>query len=392
MRVRDKQEVCRFVLPEYGKRRLISYAESLENLADSYSMVLYEDNKSSRQEVIVHEKMTESRFIVSKQLKEISRLLEELAKEAYFTSYHMEKHQRQIYKILGENGLDVEDIYVVENKNGYMEIGLTLKAMYHDTYSAAQIGEFLSKLCHNKMELEGDCVLYVGEEPVTLVFKEEVRYTVLTGVARATKEGEAFSGDNYTLRDYNGGTFVCAISDGMGSGISACKDSQQLIELLEKLQESGFSVEASAEMLNDLMLIQTEGTRTATLDLCEINLYSGSSVFLKAGAAPTFIKRGKYVKNLSENTLPLGLFTDARQSKQTMTLKDGDYVIMLSDGVLDSFYEEDSYNCLEERIAMLHYENPKEIANRILGHAIKRSRGKIQDDMTVIVLSIMEKQ
>ena len=391
MKVRDKQDVCRFVLPEYGKRRLINYAESLENLADSYSFILNEDFGISRQETLIHEKITENRLVVSKQLKEISKLLEELAKEAYFTSYHMEKHQKQIYKILGENGLDVQDIYVVENKNGYMEIGITLRAMYHDTYLASQIGEFLSKLCHNKMELEKDCVLYVGDEPVTLVYKEEVSYSVLTGVAKATKEREAFSGDNYTLKEYNGGSFVCAISDGMGSGVSACQDSQQLIELLEKLLEAGFSIEVAAEMLNDLLLIQTENTRTATLDLCEINLYSGNSVFLKAGAVPSFIKRGKYVKRLSESTLPLGLFTDAKQSKQTLQLKEGDYVIMLSDGVMDCFYEEETDSYLEDRIGMMHYENPKEMANRILGQAIKKSKGKIMDDMTVIVLGIMEK-
>ncbi len=392
MKIHDKQDVCHFVLPEYGKRKLLSYAESLEDLAESYSFMGNEDSKESRQEAIMHQKLTENKSIVAKQLKEISRLLGELAGEAYFTTYHMEKHKKQIYKILGENGLDVQDIYVVENKNGYMEIGLTLRAMYHDTYLAAQIGEFLSKLCHNKMELEKDCVLYVGDEPVTLVFKEEVRYSVLSGVAKAIKEGEAFSGDNHTLKEYHYGNFVGAISDGMGSGAGACRDSQQLIELLEKLLEAGFSLESTAEMLNDLLLIQTEGTRTATLDVCEINLYSGHSTFIKAGAAASYIKRGKYVKRILENTLPLGLFSDARQSRKTIDLKEGDYVILLSDGVQDCFLEEENKEYLEDRIGMMHYENPKEMANRILGLAMKKSRGRILDDMTVVVMGVIEKR
>lgn len=392
MKVHEKQDVCRFVLPEYGKRKLLSYAESLEDLADSYSFVVNEDFENSRPEMMIHQKLTENKSVVAKQLREISRLLEELAGEAYFTTYHMEKHKKQIYKILGENGLDVQDIYVVENKNGYMEIGLTLRAMYHDTYMASQIGDFLSKLCHNKMELEKDCVLYVGDEPVTLVFKEEVTYSVLTGVAKATKEGEVFSGDNHTLKEYNGGSFVGAISDGMGSGASACRDSQQLIELMEKLLEAGFALESAAEMLNDLLLVQTENTRTATLDVCEINLYSGHSIFLKAGAPASFIKRGKYVKRISESTLPLGLFSDARQSRKAFDLKEGDYVILLSDGVQDCFLEEEGITYLENKIGVMHYENPREMANRILGFAIKKSKGKILDDMTVIVLGILEKQ
>ena len=127
------------------------------------------------------------------------------------------------------------------------------------------------------------------------------------------------------------------------------------------------------------------------MDLCEINLYSGSSIFIKAGAAPSFIKRGKYVKRLSESTLPLGLFSDAEQSKLNISLKEGDYVVLLSDGVLDCFFEEDD-SYLEDKLGMMHYENPKEMANRILGLAIKKSKGKILDDMTVIVLGIIQKQ
>lgn len=391
MKIHEKQDVCHFVLPEYGKRKLLSYAESLEELADSYSFIINENMEKTRADIIMHQKLMENKAVVAKQLKEISRLLEELAKEAYFTTYHMEKHKKQIYKILGENGLDVQDIYVVENKNGYMEIGLTLRAMYHDTYQASQIGEFLSKLCHNKMELEKDCVLYVGDEPVTLVYKEEVCYSVLTGVAKATKEGEAFSGDNYTLKEYHYGNFVGAISDGMGSGADACRDSRQLVELLEKLLETGFSLKSAAEMLNDLLLVQAENTRTATLDVCEINLYSGHAAFLKAGASASYIKRGKYIKKIQENTLPLGLFSDAVQAMKTFDLKEGDYVILLSDGIQDCFLEDGNTGYLEDKLGMMHYENPTEMANRILGFAMKKSKGRILDDMTVAVMGIVEK-
>lgn len=39
-------------------------------------------------------------------------------------------------------------------------------------------------------------------------------------------------------------------SDGMGSGMDACRESEIVVELLEQFMESGFSQEAAARMVN----------------------------------------------------------------------------------------------------------------------------------------------
>lgn len=387
-----KEDTCGFVLPEYGKRKLIAYAESFEELSEGYSSLLNAELIASKQELVECQERKENNRVIARQLKEVSKILHTLAGEAYYTSYSMEKHKKQILKILKENGLFVKDLYVVENQNGYMEIGITMRAMYHDTYSADQIAAFLSKLCHTKMEVDRESVPYIGEEIVTVIYKEKVNFTILSGVAKAAKEGEVFSGDNYSLKEYSFGSYLAAISDGMGSGVEACHDSQQVIELLEKLLESGFDLETSGEMLNDLLCLQSNSTRTATLDACEINLYSGQTWFVKAGAAASYLKRGKYVKRIEQTSLPLGLFGGGSQEAFSRDLREGDYVILVSDGVSDCFVEEEYDDYLELLLGRAQYENPQELANGILSLAIKRGGGRLLDDMTVLVLGIIEKQ
>ena len=51
------------------------------------------------------------------------------------------------------------------------------------------------------------------------------------------------------------GFFLC-LSDGMGSGIEAFKESEIVVELLEQFLESGFSQETAARMVNSALLLK----------------------------------------------------------------------------------------------------------------------------------------
>lgn len=395
----EKTNTCYYILPRFGKQKLLTYAESLEELSHHY--VSAKDGQPSirqthinRNELIVNQKMTENTDIISKQLKEISKLLKQLAGEAYVTSPIMEKQKRRILKILNENGLDVKDIYAVENKNGYLEVGITMCTYYREEFfETADIAKFLSKLLHNKMTPAMHMPAYVKDEEVTIVFREEVRYFVTNAVAKATKEGESFSGDNYTMTELNYGTYLAAISDGMGSGICANKDSLMVIELLEQFMEVGFDALVAAGMVNDLLLVKQMQPRTATLDIMNLNLYSGACQFVKIGAAATFIKRGDNVYTIISQSLPLGLFPKFKEEVECeeFMLLSGDIIVMVSDGIIDSMGYGEAGEELLTFLAEYEFISAQDLANHILSRAIMEGNGEIKDDMTVLVMEIEEK-
>ena len=69
---------------------------------------------------------------------------------------------------------------------------------------------------------------------------------------------------------------------------------------------------------------------------------------------------------------------------------DGDYVFLLSDGVLDAMEESDYKEELCEVISNLEQENPRELAEALLQSVLCRTRGHIRDDMTILVLGMWE--
>lgn len=409
----EEIETCYKILPEFGKQRLLTYAESLEELSRHYWFLLEKAEggnreEGNREEQICGGKLRENRRVIAGQLGEVSHMLKNLANEAYYTTKSMEKHKKKICRILKENGLVLKEMYAVANQNGYLEIGMILYAQEEgDLFETEDIGDFLSKLLHNHMSVAPGMPAYVGEEETKLVFREEVRFFMTTGVARATKEGELASGDNFTMTELMEGTFLAVISDGMGSGDRANQDSNMIIELTEQFMEAGFGKEAAANMMNDLMIVKTQEPRTATLDLMKCNLYSGECEFLKMGAAPTFLYTGGEVQVLVDCSLPLGLLSGSIRTEekgvQSCFLHPGDVMVMVSDGILDSMtdsmekemYDSDGRkNCYGSFCRMLKsydFISCKDLANQILGMAIMAEGGKIADDMTVLVMQLQER-
>lgn len=161
-----------------------------------------------------------------------------------------------------------------------------------------EIAQLLSKYCEISMVPVNGSRCIVNGEYHTVHFAEDVSYQVLYGTARLTREEEKVSGDNYICRQEDGGRFVMCLSDGMGSGMEACRESETVVELLEQFMESGFSQETAAKMVNSALVLKGEEGMFSTVDICAVDLYTGICNFLKAGAASTFIKRDHWVESI----------------------------------------------------------------------------------------------
>lgn len=185
------------------------------------------------------------------------------------------------------------------------------------------------------------------------------------------------------------------LTDGMGSGEIAYRDSGNLIESLEYLMEAGFEKKSAFRLLNTLFVINYEGESFTTLDMTAINLHTGQCEIMKNGAATTFVKHRDRVETIVSSALPVGVDMEAEPDVTTVELEDGDMVIMVSDGVLDGFYERNmmdgSQDDMSTFIEELACQNPNDVANQILMNALARSTREATDDMSVLVAGIWNK-
>ena len=175
--------------------------------------------------------------------------------------------------------------------------------------------------------------------------------------------------------------FYSLISDGMGSGELARETSEFVVKFLRCALRSGFS-ETVLHVLNHVIRQRGEEC-SATVDLFELDTITGEATFIKSGAAPSYVKRDSSIFRIRSETAPIGLMKSIDAERVRVEIKDGDYIIMLSDGISSS--PEDA-PWLLELLADAPKRNIKEYAEYILSAAVKSSRSG--DDMTVSVAKI----
>lgn len=338
--------------------------------------------------------LLQNRALMAGHLKEMAQIMEEMAKQSFQTLPLAERDRKQIFRALKEQGIQAQEIYLLDDKsdekNERLRLSITMRSFREEVFTVEEIADFLSVLFEKPLLPEKNSIFFLKHNFETVLFEERARFGALTGTARAVKENEKVSGDNFSFLESQNGHMMMVLSDGMGSGEKACRDSAFVIGLLEKYMETGFSKEMAVEMINGALLAKNEEENMSTLDICDVNLYDGSVEAFKVGAAYTYIKHENGVEILPSATLPLGVFGQPDVERYECRLAEGECIIMISDGVADCIRSENKEATLRDIIEMLATRNARELANNILQFAIHQSQGKIRDDMTVLTLSLWE--
>ena len=185
-----------------------------------------------------------------------------------------------------------------------------------------------------------------------------------------------------------GGQDAVILSDGMGSGEAALKESTMVIEMLEELLQAGFPKETAFSMMNTALVMGREEVCFSTLDLGVFDLYNGQCEFLKAGAATTFVRKKDRVEHVYSDSLPMGVVQNLKVENNIVALENGDMVIMVTDGVLDALPEGEQEHLMDLLIMGSSIDNPKEMAHYLLEKVLELGVNAPEDDMTVLVAGI----
>nr|CRY96088.1 hypothetical protein [uncultured prokaryote] len=321
----------------------------------------------------------------------MARIMKGFASELYEMKEVRTRLEEEMIERLKKSHIDVQKLIIMERKEKRKEIHLMGRTRMGRCVTAREIAVMLGQVMGKRLKPAKQTKSVLGRDLEVMVFIEDTPYKTLTGVARAIKDGEEVSGDNFSFLSLDDGEEVLLLSDGMGAGDAADRESCLLIELLEHFLEAGFDKEAAIRMINSTYVLQSDSSSFSTIDLGSIDLYTGEAEFLKLGGAASFIKRKNSVECISAETLPAGMFEEIELVRQKAVLSDGDYIVMVTDGIMDCFEGDNK----EEQVAFLLEEttsvNPREIASYVLNGALEMSKNKNMDDMTVLVAGLWEK-
>lgn len=220
-------------------------------------------------------------------------------------------------------------------------------------------------------------------EENTLVLIQQEPLMAVAGIAARKKDGETVCGDSGTYFKREDGNLYVLLCDGMGSGVLANRESALAVRLLEQFLLAGVDTEHALITLNAALALRNEeeGAFT-TVDLLQIDLFSGEGSIYKLGAAPSYLRRGDSVRRITGTSLPAGAGVTGgeRPDCTRLHLEPGDCVLMISDGVTGT--GEDDW--LRRRLADFHGDSPRELARSL----ITDNPEGVTDDRTALVVKI----
>lgn len=226
-----------------------------------------------------------------------------------------------------------------------------------------------------------------------------VKYRMDTAVSGCARCG-SISGDSYICKKLDDNRYIMLLCDGMGNGEKAAIESSLAVKTLSNLIEAGFETELALHTLNSILLLKADDEVFSTVDIGIFDADKGRFKLYKIGAASTFIKRNGRVDIVKMAALPMGIVDGLKIDYVNLKLKEGDQIIMVSDGVTDSgrYIENDNENGSDEAgwlsrlILSVRSTDPATMADLIINKSIENYGLRERDDLTVLSAVVRAKQ
>ncbi|MFC4403589.1 stage II sporulation protein E [Gracilibacillus xinjiangensis] len=335
----------------------------------------------------------ESRRFVADQLRGVSDVMENFAKEILKEKENHEQQEIEIVAALKHIGIELEklDVYSLEKGNIDIEISILFN-QYHGEASKL-IAPILSDILDETVVVVTEDISPIARGHSFFTFGSARKYTVTTGVAHAAKGGGLVSGDSYKAMELGAGHYALAISDGMGNGDRAHEESTETLRLLQQILESGLHEQVAIKSINSILSLRTNEEIYATLDLAMVDLHHASVRFLKIGSAPSYVMSADSIESIESSNLPIGIIQEFDVEVVSTQLKPGDFIIMMSDGIFEGPKHIENVDIwIKRKLSELETKDPQIMADLILEEVIRTQAGEIEDDMTVLVAQIEKNQ
>ncbi len=307
----------------------------------------------------------------------INDALEEDAEEYRFDA----ETEQKVREYLKDAGIAVCNVSVYGNRRRQ----IVLRGVNTDRSKVsmqtlrADLGEMCGlELCRPVIEMDGKVSI------VTLQAKRKI--AVLSAQNNVSADG-GVSGDSLNLFSNRQDYFYALISDGMGAGKEAALTSGLCSVFLEKMLRAGNRAWTSLRMLNNLIRSRGAGSVrecSSTIDLLELDLMTANASFIKSGAAPSFIVRDGAVHCLQVGTAPIGIIQALDAQATPFSLRAGDTVVMISDGILQNDEDGTALSAFLTQVGSL---SPEEIVYRI---CVRAATAPNHDDCSAVALRIMD--
>ena len=285
-------------------------------------------------------RINESVALLAGEYGELAALLGKLSQNARDGTAFDLRAEEALEEALAEYGIKA-GVIAVSDARGRMTLRIAGEDLGELSRRKEHFEEVLSKAAGRRFVLAES---RGGERRAVFTAREKPVYSFAVEALSQKRRGSGANGDygSWFLHDDR---LYLLLSDGMGSGGEAERESARFGGMTERLIRGGLPPEEAvgAAMRSRLL---SGGMVAATADLLEADLMNRSLVFYKCGAAPSYIKGRDGVRKIAGG----GYFGERIRTVRT-SLEDGETVLMVTDGLSDGLSDGDFIRRAEEAAA-----------------------------------------
>ncbi len=333
-------------------------------------------------QISAEKRITEMRDVLSDQLKGIAGMLCEMSTEFTTAMNYDVALAGRVAAAVKELDIRADECCCVVDKFGRMTVEMKLNQMPDLPINRAKVLSRIEEICER--DFEPPEINRTGRT-CYITATEKAVFSADAYVTQFNQGTNQLCGDTCKFFPDGRGRFVVILSDGMGSGGRAAVDSAMTAGLTERLIKAGFGYECTLKIVNSALTFKSTDESLSTLDISCIDLHTGRTELLKAGAAPTVVRRNGRTGRAECHSLPAGILHEVGFDKATVTFSSGDILVMMSDGACS-----DGTDWICTEIENWKDGGAKQLSEHLATAARRRRRDGHEDDITVFA-AIIEK-
>jgi stage II sporulation protein E len=324
------------------------------------------------------------RSVVADQFITTSNMLEDMASELELYERFDFSSAQKISEVLRNAGILAIDVSCRVDRFDRMSVEIIAAPIEGARLNRGELTKEISRACGRYFQqpcissVKGKCRLQMSELP---------QYRVQTGCVQHSCANAQLCGDSWESFLDGNGRQIAIISDGMGTGGRAAVDGAMASGIMSRLIQAGIGFDAALKIVNSALMVKSSDESSATIDLVSLDLFNGSTEFMKAGAPISILRKSGRAVRVDAPSLPIGILNDTRFTKSSDALEDGDLLVLLSDGALSSG---DEWIC--DEVEKWDGQVPQELAETIVSQAISRRNDGHDDDITALVMKVTQRE
>ncbi len=181
-----------------------------------------------------------------------------------------------------------------------------------------------------------------------------------------------------------------AVTDVVGKGVPAALCMSMVKYGLDTLEYANSNPSYVLEVLNRIIEKSIDDSMFVSLCYLRYNLKTDVLTWSSAGHEPSLYYNAatREFHDLESRGLLLGILPEAKYTQQDIELKDGDFVIVMTDGVTDFRNKEefDARELIKELALANYHRTAQEMCEVIHSELQKLHDFKLEDDFTLVII------